>query len=298
MLFSSCENTEPDLDTSSSIGNGILVYQSDFGLSDGAVAAMKGVALSIDPDLKIFDVTHDIPAYDIWSAAHRLSQSASYWPAGTVFVSVVDPGVGTDRTSAVLLTESGHIFVSPDNGTLSEVANLLGIADLRKIDHSAFTPGESRGNTFHGRDVYSRVGALLASGEWDSMAKVGEQDLDGVVQLDFKSADSNGTGHTGMIVILDDQYGNVWTNISSASLRKSGIELGETLNLKIENGNQEVVRMSIPYLSTFGDVAPGDALAYTNSVGNIALALNQDNFANRYKVGFGPEWKVSLSRAK
>ena len=77
--------------------NGIVVYQTDFGLKDGAVSAMHGVALSVDPELRLEDLTHEIPAFNIWEGAYRLADTVPYWPAGTVFVSVVDPGVGTER---------------------------------------------------------------------------------------------------------------------------------------------------------------------------------------------------------
>src|SRR5882672_7118792 len=88
-----------------------LVIQTDFGTKDGAVAAMKGVAFGVDPHQAIFDLSHENTPYDIWEAAYRLKQSATFWPAGTVFVSVVDPGVGTERASIVLQTKSGHFFV-------------------------------------------------------------------------------------------------------------------------------------------------------------------------------------------
>lgn len=116
---------------------GPLVFQSDFGTRDAAVAAMKGVAVGISQDLAIFDVTHEIPAYDIWEASLRLVQAAEYWPQGTVFVSVVDPGVGTDRKSIVMRSRSGHFFVTPDNGTLTFVAEQLGVDEVREIDEPA-----------------------------------------------------------------------------------------------------------------------------------------------------------------
>ena len=114
--------------------NGIVVYQTDFGLKDGAVSAMKGVAVGVDPALRLDDLTHEIPAFNIWEGAYRLNTTVPYWPAGTVFVSVIDPGVGTDRRSVVLKTESGHFVVTPDNGTLTLVSKSLGIAGLREID--------------------------------------------------------------------------------------------------------------------------------------------------------------------
>src|SRR6195256_4670450 len=114
--------------------NRIVVFQSDFGLKDGAVSAMKGVAMGVSPDLKLFDLTHEIPAYNIWEAAYRLQQTMPYWPAGTVIVSVVDPGVGTERKSVVMKTGAGQYIVTPDNGTLTLIAESLGIAEIRQID--------------------------------------------------------------------------------------------------------------------------------------------------------------------
>ena len=114
----------------------ILVLQSDFGLLDGAVASMKGVAVGVSPDIHIYDLTHQIEPYNIWQGALRLAQTAEYWPAGTVFVSVVDPGVGTDRKSIVLRSKSGHYFVTPDNGTLTFVTPRLGIDAVREIDEA------------------------------------------------------------------------------------------------------------------------------------------------------------------
>ncbi|HOO65003.1 MAG TPA: SAM-dependent chlorinase/fluorinase, partial [Synergistaceae bacterium] len=149
--------------------------QTDFGLLDGAVCTMKGVAFGVDPNLHIFDLTHEIPAFSIWEAAQRLEQTASYWPGGTVFVSVVDPGVGTDRKSVVVKTKTGHFFVTPDNGTLTFVAESLGIEAVREIDEKVNRLGGSEeSHTFHGRDVYAYTGARLASGTI-SFAEVGPE---------------------------------------------------------------------------------------------------------------------------
>ncbi len=143
-----------------------LVLQSDFGVKDGAVAAMKGVAVGVDLSLPIFDLSHANTPYDIWEAAYRLKQTVAYWPAGTVFVSVVDPGVGTDRKSVVLKTKSGHYIVTPDNGTLTLVAEDLGIEAVRRINETRNRlAGSDRSYTFHGRDVYSYTGARLAAGK-------------------------------------------------------------------------------------------------------------------------------------
>ena len=111
-----------------------LIFQSDFGLADGAVSAMHGVAFSVCPDLNIQDLTHEIPQYDIWEASYRLTQTIRYWMEGTVFVSVVDPGVGSDRRSVVAKTMNGVYIVTPDNGTLTHIKQFVGITELREID--------------------------------------------------------------------------------------------------------------------------------------------------------------------
>src|SRR3954471_20925881 len=166
--------------------NKILVFQSDFGLKDGAVSAMKGVAMGVSMDLKLFDLTHEIPPYNIWEAAYRLQQTAKYWPAGTVFVSVVDPGVGSQRKSVVLKTKSGHFFVSPDNGTLTLIAQSLGIDSIREIDESKNRLKNSNESyTFHGRDVYAYTGARLAAGVI-SFEEVGTQLPNKVITINYQ----------------------------------------------------------------------------------------------------------------
>ena len=133
-----------------------LVFQSDFGYDDGAVSAMYGVAYSVDENIKVFDVTHNIPQYNIWEASYRLIQTVNYWPKGTVFVSVVDPGVGSTRRSIVVLTEAGQYIVTPDNGTLTHIKRLSSIREARIIDESVNRlPNSGESYTFHGRDIYA-----------------------------------------------------------------------------------------------------------------------------------------------
>lgn len=116
--------------------NNHLVLQTDFGTSDGAVSAMYGVALSVHPALPIFDLTHDISPFNIWEGSYRLFQTIKYWPEGTVFVSVVDPGVGSDRLSIVVHTETNQYIVTPDNGTITHIKRVFGIKEARMIDES------------------------------------------------------------------------------------------------------------------------------------------------------------------
>ena len=138
----------------------VLVYQTDFGVKDGAVAAMKGVAFGVSPDLAQFDLSHEIPPFDVWEAAYRLRQTVPYWPAGTVFVSVVDPGVGSARRSVVAKLTSGQFIVTPDNGTLTLLALEIGIDELRLLEEGRNRlPGSSASYTFQGRDLYAYTAA-------------------------------------------------------------------------------------------------------------------------------------------
>ena len=278
------------------VNAGPLVFLSDFGLRDGAVASMKGVAVSVDPTLIIYDITHEIPGYNIWEAALRLDQAAGYWPSGTVFVSVVDPGVGTERRSVVLKTHSGHYFVTPDNGTLTFVAESLGVEQVRAIDEATNRlkhSGESY--TFHGRDVYAYTGARLAAG-LITFEQVGQDRGQEVVRIPYqRPAEVNGIV-SGGIPILDIQYGNVWTNIDRATFQKLGIESGGSVAVRIFKGEARVISLKLNYADTFAGVAKGQPLLYINSLGNAALAINQDSFAQRFRVASGPEWSIQLSR--
>lgn len=275
----------------------IVVFQSDFGLKDGAVSEMKGVAIGVSPDLKLFDLTHEIPAYNIWEAAYRLRQTVPYWPAGTVFVSVVDPGVGTERKSVVLKTRTGQFIVTPDNGTLTLVAETLGIDAIREIDEAVNRRKDSQKSyTFHGRDVYSYTGARLAAGVI-SFEQVGpllpKQE---VVSIPYQKAVMEGKVIKGTVPVLDVQYGNVWTNIPDDLFNQLHANVGDQLSVKIFHGGKQVYQGTMPYSATFGAVAVGKPLAYLNSLLQLSFALNQGNFAAVNKISSGNEWAVEVEK--
>ncbi len=276
--------------------NGIVVFQSDFGLKDGAVSAMKGVAMGVSPNLKLFDLTHEIPAYDIWEAAYRLYQTVPYYPAGTVFVSVCDPGVGTDRHSVVLLTKTGHYIVTPDNGTLTLIAEKLGIQEVREIDEAVNRLKNSNESyTFHGRDVYAYTAARLAS-RTITFQQVGNTVRRTVVSLPYQKADYANGVLQGNIPILDVQYGNVWTNIPKAMLEKLGVKSGDSVRVKILHQNKTIYDKAVRMVNTFGEAAVGDDVAYVNSLLNFSVAVNQGNFSDKYKVFSGADWTIVLSK--
>lgn len=277
---------------------GIVVFQSDFGLKDQAVAAMRGVARTVDPHLVLENLTHEIPPFNVWEAAYRLDAVVDYWPRGTVFVSVVDPGVGTARRSVVMRSDNGLYFVTPDNGTLTLVADRLGVSALREIDESVNAlPGVQSSHTFHGRDVYAYTGARLASGQI-TFEQVGPKLAPAVVRLSYHVAKLDGDTLEGTIPVLDPEYGNVWTNIPPALAEKLGLELGERATLGIFEGPRPVVELELPYVRTFGDVPKDAPLLYVNSVGRLAIALNQGDFAARYGIHAGPDWRVAITRQR
>ena len=276
--------------------NKIVVFQSDFGLKDGAVSAMKGVAISVSAELKLFDLTHEIPAYNIWEAAYRLEQTVPYWPAGTVFVSVVDPGVGTNRKSVVLKTNTGQFIVTPDNGTLTLIAESLGIAEIREIDEVTNRRKNSeRSYTFHGRDVYAYTAARLAAGVI-SFEQVGKILPKEVVKIAYQPATVEGKKIKGTIAILDVQYGNIWTNISTDLFKELDAKFGDRINVTIYHNKVKAYQSKMPYSATFGAVVKGQPLLYLNSLMQVSFALNQQNFSAIHKIYSGNEWTVEISK--
>jgi S-adenosylmethionine hydrolase len=271
-----------------------LVLQSDFGNKDAAVPSMKGVAVGVSRDLDIYDLTHEVPTFNIWEASLRLAQTAAYWPEGTVFVSVVDPGVGTERKSVVLKTNSGHFFVSPDNGSLTAVAEQLGIAAVREIDEAVNRLANSeKSYTFHGRDVYAYTGARLAAGVI-SFEEVGRELPNEVMMIPYQKPTYENGRINGNIEILDPQYGNIWTNIDRATFEKLGLKPGDQITIKIANGDDVILEQTLPYFHSFGRVEVGEPLLYLNSLNNVALAVNQGNYSEKFQVLSGASWSIEV----
>ena len=148
ILFYTKPQEEKEMDKSN---KPILVFQTDFTYKEGAVCAMYGVVKSVDRELEIFDGTHEIPQYDIWSASYRLLQSVPFWPKGTIFVSVVDPGVGTSRRACVAKTANGYYIVTPDNGSLTHIKEEFGITEMKPLRDWV-------GKSIHSLQLRSRYG--------------------------------------------------------------------------------------------------------------------------------------------
>ncbi|MGH9889461.1 MAG: SAM hydrolase/SAM-dependent halogenase family protein [bacterium] len=273
-----------------------LVLQTDFGTRDGAVAAMRGVAFGVSSALPIFDLSHENTPYDVWEAAYRLNQTASFWPAGTVFVSVVDPGVGTERLSVVMKTKTGHLFVGPDNGSWTLVAESLGVAGVRQIDEQKHRrPGSERSHTFHGRDVFVYMGAKLAAG-LVAFEDVGPDLGTRIVTLPHEKARLENGALVGTIPSLDFRYGNVWTDVGEDLFTGLTPKVGQRFRVTISEGKRVVYSGTVPYARTFGDVPEGQPLLYLNSLMNVAVALNMGDFAKTHGIGYGGAWSVRVER--
>lgn len=277
--------------------NNLLVFQSDFGLGDGAVSAMEGVSYGVSSNLKIRHLTHEITTFNIFEASYRLYQTINYWPEGTVFVSIVDPGVGSNRMSVVAKTKAGQYIVTPNNGTLTHIKKFVGIEEVRQIDESVNRlKGSSESYTFHGRDVYAYTGARLSSGTI-TYEQVGPKvNVDDVVMLDLYGSHIDGDSVKGQIDILDVRFGSLWTSVTIDDFKSLGINYGDKVDVQIYNENKCVYEADITYGHAFSDVKIGAPVVYMNSVNHMAVAINQGNFADAYRIGVGGSWLISFTK--
>lgn len=276
----------------------ILVFQTDFTYMEGAVAAMYGVVKTVDPTLEIIDATHDIPQYDIWSASYRLSQYISYWPKGTIFVSVVDPGVGTKRKACVAKTKNGYYIVTPDNGTLTHINDIYGIEEIREINEEINRlkrEDNKEVSIFHGRDLFGYCAARLASGII-SYEGVGEKyNISEIRKFDIKEVTKDSTSISGIIEINDPNFGNAWSNIPLTSFKEL-FNYGDFVNVEIKKEDTILFNQKVKFVKAFGDVNIGECLIYNNELGKLSLALSQDSFIKKYNVRYGNEYIIKFSK--
>jgi S-adenosylmethionine hydrolase len=267
-----------------------IVFMTDFGIVDDSVALCKGVMYSILPDVRIVDLTHEVTPFAIADGARFLFGATPYFPAGTVFVVVIDPTVGSTRKAIVARSKRGQYFVLPDNGLMTLVEQRDGIEAVREITNTDWMSGTKLSSTFHGRDIFSPVGAHVARG--DDWTKVGvEVAVKDLVRLDMKAAAVDDRGLHGTVIGTDGPFGNLVTNVSAEDFSKLGYERGQDVALRV--GGRE---MTLKFVKTFSDVPVGQPLLYIDSRGRLAMAVNQNNFAATYgvKVPSG----IDIARAK
>jgi S-adenosyl-L-methionine hydrolase (adenosine-forming) len=254
----------------------IIVFMTDFGIVDDSVALCKGVMLQIAPEAQIIDLTHQVTPYSIEDAARFLVGTTPYYPAGTVFLSVIDPGVGSTRKAIIAKSKKGHYFVLPDNGLITLVQDQEGIEEAREITNPAWTIGKSFSSTFHGRDIFSPAAAHLAAGQdWTQVGPV----VPNLVRLQIKTARMVGNRIEGDIIGIDGPFGNLISNIPADMFQQLGIAKNDTV--MVEVGTQ---KFEMPFVKTFSDVPANHILMYVDSRGRIALAVNEGNFAKKFRV--------------
>jgi len=253
-----------------------VVFMTDFGVVDDSVALCKGVMYGIAPNLRIVDLTHQVRAFSVADGARFLFGASPYFPSGTVFVAVVDPGVGSARKAIVVKSKRGQLFVLPDNGLITLVADRDGVEYIREITNPDWMIGAKVSSTFHGRDIFSPVGAHLARG--DDWTQVGPE-LKQFVRLDLRPATLDERGLSGEVIALDGPFGNLITNISAEDFLKLGYQRGDSLKITI--AGREI---QMPFVKTFSDVPLKQPLLFIDSRGRASFALNQGNFAAAYHI--------------
>ena len=263
-----------------------VVFMTDFGTLDDAVPICKGVMYSILPSLRIVDITHQVKPYSILDGARFLFGTTPYYPAGTVFVVVVDPGVGSTRKAIVAESKRGQYFVVPDNGLLTLLEARDGIESVHEITNPAWMIGSKLSSTFHGRDIFSPVGAHIARG--DDWTQVGPAvPVKDLVRLELKPVRLDNRGLTGQILATDGPFGNLVTNVDSEQFLKLGYQRGDEVPITV--GEQ---KMSLPFAKTFSDVPLQQPLFYIDSRGRLGLAVNQGNFSQKYGVNANTEFFI------
>ncbi len=274
-----------------------IVIQTDFGTGSASVSAMHGVCAMVCDDLKVSDGNNDVNQFDVLDASGSLVYLLPYWPEGTVFVSVVDPGVGTARKSCVALTENGQYIVTPDNGTLTYVKENIGIKEVREIDESVNRlPGSESVHIFHGRDVYAYCGARLAAGIIDFEGVGPAYDTDSIVMADYIRPAKDDHSVSGMIVEASDHFGLVGTNIPFEWLQQTDMKYGDELHVTVEHAGETVMDEMMPLEKSFGFVPVGTPLLFSSETQTVMLAINRGNAVTEYGLGFGPEWKMTVEK--
>lgn len=273
----------------------LLVFQTDFTYKEGAVAAMYGVAKSVDLTLELITATHEIPQYDAYSASYRLYQYIDFWPKGTIFVSVVDPGVGTARKACVAKTKNGYYIVTPDNGTLTHVDKYFGIEEIRQIDETINRlHREDNGavSIFHGRDLFGYCAARLASGIITYEEVGPKYDLSEIIRFDLIEANIYKDRIEGMFEINDPNFGNLWTNIYLDQFKEFGFKIGDNVHTIIYHNDEVVFDKVIPYYDSFGKAPNHSVMIYNNELNKMGVAEVVGNLCKDYNLNYGVEYKV------
>jgi S-adenosylmethionine hydrolase len=254
-----------------------IVFMTDFGTANDAVAICRAVIFGIaPPDVRLTDITHQVTPFQMEEAARFLVGVTPYYPAGTIFLVVVDPGVGTARKAVIVKSKKGQYFVLPDNGIITPVIERDGLESAHEISNRSWMISDAISSTFHGRDIFSPTAARLAGG-WD-FTQAGPE-VKELVRLQPKTSVMKERGLEGDVIGLDDPYGSLITNVPGDDFKKLGYNLGDKVAVQI--AGKTVV---VPYVKTFMGVPVGESLLYIDSRGRVGIAVNQGNYAAKFNV--------------
>jgi S-adenosylmethionine hydrolase len=263
-----------------------IVFMTDFGTANDAAAICRAVIFNIVPDVRLTDITHQVTPFSIEEASRFLAGVTPYYPPGTVFLVVVDPGVGTSRKAVIVKSKKGQYFVLPDNGLVTPVIERDGFDSAREITNQEWMIQSAVSSTFHGRDIFSPTAAHLAAG-WDY--HLAGPEVAQLVQLTPKTSATTDKGIEGDIIGLDDPYGSLITDIPADEFKKLGYNLGDKVTVQV---NKKPV--SVPYVKTFMDVPVGDSLLYIDSRGRVGIANNEGNYSKKF--GITPPGTIFIPR--
>ncbi len=257
-----------------------IAVLTDFGLKDPYVGVMKSVILNINPNVRIIDISHEIPSFSIKAAAYVLLAAKEYFPRNTIFLVVVDPGVGSRRRAIVIKTKK-YVFVGPDNGVLYPVVSDDGIVEIRSIDNENLLL-KPVSHTFHGRDVFAPIAALLSKGI--ALDVIGNNvEADNIVKLDLElirlEEVDKGKTFCGEVIYID-KFGNIVLNIRASNYNT--LPIGKLVEIKISNKVLKAYSAK-----TFSSVKPGDLALYINSFRFLELGVNMGDAAKRLNAHIG-----------
>lgn len=275
-----------------------VVLMTDFGIDNMGTAAMEGVISSIDNELICTNLTHNITPFNTWQASGALMYVVPFWPAGTVFVSVVDPGVGTHRRASVAKLKNGCYVVTPDNGTLTHMYYKVGIEAIREIDENVNRLKGTEGTSiFHGRDLFAYCAGKLAAGVIDFEGVGPEYPVSEVVLHDTLFNPSVKPGCVeGIITQAIRHFGNLNTNIPIEVFNGAGFQFGDMVHVTISHEGNVCFNGDVLYEKSFGYVKQGEPIVFNGSMLYVGMALNQGHFADTYGIGDGEDWKVRITK--
>lgn len=279
--------------------NSAIVMQTDFTKDTADVCTMHGVCMMVDPTLRIFDNTHSIPSFDTYQASLDLKYVVDFWPEGTVFVSVVDPTVGTARRACVAKLKNGSYVVTPDNGSLTHLKKYVGIDEVRVIDERVNRlPSTKKVSIFHGRDLFAYCAAKLAAGKI-TFEEVGESySVDEIIVHDLVEPYEENGKMFGMISTADDHFGLICSNIPCETFEEKGIKNGDILEVEIWNNESLIYNGEVPLQPSFGYVNVGDPVIVISETQHMEIAINRGNMTKIYGVGCGPNWLISFKKVE